>query len=80
MSQGRADDLEALGGSVQQSRKTEGAKELKGDSGDEADELDGFDSGGGRGRLGESIHDEVDLEPGNAVLKQRQLGAGLNQR
>lgn len=68
MSQGRADDLEAPDGSVEQSRTTKGAEELRVDSGDKADELDGFDSGGGRGRLGETIHEEVDLELGNEDL------------
>lgn len=84
MSQGRADDLEARGGSVEQSRTTEGAEELKGDSRDEADKLNVFYSGGGRGRLGETIHDEVDLELGNADLMlslnsdNLELGTGDN--
>lgn len=46
---------------MQQSGTTGGAEGLKGDSGDKAEELYGFASGGGRGRLGGTIHNEGDL-------------------
>lgn len=63
---GRADDWESPDGSVQLGGPTGGAEGLKVDSGDKAKKLGGFGSGGGKGRLDETIRDGGDLEQGRA--------------